>query len=342
MNFNYKALSEIYNQYILNEDVELYIKDSDDYIHVGSIGQEYYDKVLKRYINQGSTSGVEQRKIIEARLTEANGNINNNANIFQNYLSEGNFDLNDANFDACEQRILDMLTKNQSGFVTDIINETFSGATADNKYFNEAWLTAPNAPTFGRAGAGELYLAFFGNGHKPTKGDLAIRDRNIELKGAEGRLYKTNKITDYYDPLARAEIPSLTEFAEVIAKNSGTEKLINDIVTFIKGNSEIFDQLLYEYRYFRDRNKLRPGNIINYIGGIAQLLSYKKEQGFDSFLAFTPGQSVRVSDVYIQFIDMHNINTVEQLYSLILSLPSKFKFSRAKDGAGFQLTVTPK
>jgi hypothetical protein len=326
----------------MTESVGLYTKTGDTYNHIEDVDPEFFKETLQQYIKLGSILSAGIRKTVKTKLAIANGDIGDNVNCFQNYITEGEFELTDSNFIRGEELLLEWLTNNKAGYISHIINQIYPTASVANYMLKYAWSALPKAPIHGSSGQGELFLAFFGNGYKPQKGDLAIGDRNIELKGAGGRLYKspviaddmTNMSLDYNDN----DEEFVNKMAETIAVNSGTEKALQYIVELLS-DPTVLTALKADYKYFKSKNKLRSGNILMQIGGIAQMFVYKQEQGFDSMICFNNKIS---NDIYLQFIDFKNINSLVEMYHMVNSLPSHVKTNRHKDGNGFMITVKPK
>lgn len=323
------------------ESIGLYTKTGDIFNHIEDVEAQFFSETLQKYIKLGSISSAGIRKIVKIKLEAANGDIGDNINCFQNYITEGEFELNDSNFIRGEELLLEWLINNKAGYISHIINQIYPAATVVNSMLKYAWSSLPKAPIHGSSGQGELFLAFFGNGYKPVKGDLAIGGRNIELKGAGGRLYKspviaddmTNMLLDY-----TSDEEFINKMAETIAVNSGTEKVLHYIAELLN-DTTVLAALKVDYKYFKAKNKLRSGNILMQIGGIAQMLIYKQEQGFDSMICFNNKMS---NDIYLQFMDFKNINNLVEMYHMINSLPSHVKTNRHKDGNGFMITVKPK
>jgi hypothetical protein len=304
-------------------------------LHIGDVVTNYYHDVLVKHVELGSIEKVRIRKLIKERLDSCGGNINQNVDIWQDYINEGNFDLVDEKFLRCENMLLDKIQNHDVFSLNELISAGWNEANINNQYFDQAFETVPEAPLFGRPGASELYLAFFCNGEKPKKGDLNVGGVDIELKGPGGRLYKTPKlVTDFsvLDQQLETTSEILNAVADFISGYAGTLHLrsqIGDMVNLFAAECE------REYLYYKDRNKLRPKNILVYIGGLSQLFSYQSAQGFDVFTSFSK------SDDNIQFktIDFRQISNLLELHAAIKK-NTWLKFSRNIDGNGWCLDRT--
>lgn len=332
-----KNVAKLPRQQIIGEDVSIYAKEEGGKTnHIGDVSKEYYDEVLMNRVKLGSHANVSLRKEVEQRLDNCNGNIDNNADIWQNYMLEGAFDMSGANFKSSEDYLLSLISQSKPFYLTDFIKANWPDADVTNKYYKPAFLSIPEAPVFGRPGAGELYLAYFANGEKPKKGDLNIAGIDIELKGPGGRLFKTKKIVNDFSDLQRDyenEDVVLNGIAEFITKMSQTTQYKSMVLELVK---MFKDSMLKEYNYFKERGKLRPGNEFTYIGGLAQLYGYKQLQGFDVFMSFSVQKDGRI---LFKPVDMRNINNLSELHSLI-SRDTFYKFSINRDGAGWSLDKT--
>jgi len=331
-----RAVSKLPRQQIIGEEVSIYAKQEDKTEHIGDVSKEYYDGVIKKKVKLGSEENVNLRKEVEKRLENCNGNIDNNAEIWQNYMIEGNFDMSDDNFKSSEDYLLSLITQSKPFHLKDFVKSNWPDADVVNKYYESAFLSIPKAPVFGRPGAGELYLAYFANGEKPKKGDLNVGGVDIELKGPGGRLFKTKKIVDDFSDLQQDyenEDEVLDGIAEFISKMSQTtqyKSMVLDLVKLFK------DSMLKEYNYFKERGRLRPGNEFTYVGGLAQLYGYKQIQGFDVFMSFSIQKDGRI---LFKPVDMRNVNNLIELHNLI-SKDTFYKFSINRDGAGWSLDRT--
>ena len=360
-------LQDMYKQVVINEvlgphvtdpyptkDISLYARDNNKSTgkieHVADVDKEYYDDILGDYINRGSSDNMEARKMIEQKLDKAGGLINNNLDVFQTYCATGNFDLNEQNFEKFAGSIVSSIQSNSTVMLSDLVNNSFTQATVLNEYLyppRGAWACIPEAPVHGAPGEGELYLAFFGNGIKPDKGDLSVGGREVELKGPGGRLFKTKGLSMVVDMLMKQPLQNDASFAKAAAEcitiNSGTEELSSDVQKFITNNPEISNSLYNDYQYLMTKRKFRPSNtrVINlflYLMGLCQMIMYRNTQGFDSLLLFE-----RVNNDYaLQFIDMQNIKSVVQLYDVCMNMGTHLKFSRRADGKGFAISISLK
>lgn len=333
-----KKVVKLPRQQIIGEQVSIYAKEEDKTEHIGNVSREYYDNVLKKRVELGSDENVNLRKEVEERLEKCGGNIDNNADIWQNYMLEGNFAMSDDNFKSSEDYLLSLISQSKPFYLTDFIKANWPDADVVNKYYESAFLSIPKTPVFGRPGAGELYLAYFANGEKPKKGDLNIDGIDIELKGPGGRLFKTKKIVNDFSDLQRDyeneddALDGITEFITKMSQTTQYKSMVLELVKMFK------DSMLKEYSYFKERGKLRPGNEFTYIGGLAQLYGYKQLQGFDVFMSFSIQKDGRI---LFKPVDMRNINNLVELHNLI-SKDTFYKFSINRDGAGWSLDKTQK
>lgn len=324
------------HQRIIGENVSIYVKEKDEIKYVGDVSKEYYDDVLKKKVELGSEANVNLRKEVEERLEKCNGNIDNNIDIWQNYMLEGNFNMSADNFKSSEDYLLSLISQSKSFYLSDFVKTNWPDADVANKYRESAFLSIPKTPVFGRPGAGELFLAYFANGEKPKKGDLNVNGIDIELKGPGGRLFKTKKIVDDFSDLqqdCKYEDDILNVVTEFISKASQTtqyKSMILDLVKIFK------DSMLKEYSYFKERGKLRPGNEFTYIGGLSQLYGYKQLQGFDVFMSFSKQKDGRI---LFKPVDMRNISNLVELHNLVRK-DTFYKFSINRDGAGWSLDRT--
>jgi len=332
----FREVSKLPRQQIIGEKVSIYAKEKDETEYVGDVSREYYDDVLKKKIELGSEANVNIRKEVEERLEKCNGNIDNNVEIWQNYMIEGNFDMSDDNFDSSEDYLLSLISQSKPFYLSDFVKTNWPAADVANKFYKSAFLSIPKTPVFGRPGAGELYLAYFANGEKPKKGDLNVGGVDIELKGPGGRLFKTKKIKDDFSDLQKdyeTEDQVLENIADFITKISETAQYKSMVLELVK---TFKDSMLKEYSYFKERGRLRPGNEFTYIGGLAQLYGYKQLQGFDVFMSFSIQKDGRI---LFKPVDMRNVSNLVQLHNLI-SKDTFYKFSINRDGAGWSLDRT--
>ena len=331
-----KNVTKLTRQQLVGEDVSIYAKENDKTEHIGDVSREYYDSVLKNRVELGSHENVSLRKVVEQRLDKCNGNIDNNADIWQNYMLEGAFDMSADNFDSSEDYLLSLVEQSTPFYLTDFIKANWPAADVVNKYYKSAFTSMPQAPVFGSPGAGELYLAYFANGSKPKKGDLSVGGVEIELKGPGGRIFKTPKIVNDFSDLQKDykdEDELLDNITEYIAKLSQTaphKSLIREMVALFK------ESMIEEHAYFRERGKMRPGNELVYIGGLAQLYAYKQVQGFDIFMSFSIQKDGRI---LFKPVNMKSINNLVGLHKLI-TRDTFYKFSVNRDGSGWSLDRT--
>tara|TARA_A100000171_G_scaffold52418_1_gene70670 strand:- start:2276 stop:3298 length:1023 start_codon:yes stop_codon:yes gene_type:complete len=336
---SWKPLDKIYI-----ENVSLYTKTGNDYELVANVDQKYYDDILSRYVKMGSIDSIEGRNKIEERLEKAGGNIGNNLDIFQSYTYAANFDLNDNNFTSAQTDFLNLMNNSATFSLDTFIQSSFHNSDVYNQYFDKAWCALPEAPTHGAPGCGELYLAFVCDGVKPKKGDLSVGGKEIELKGAGGRLFKTPALqNDFSDIQASASNNDgfLVNISKFVAKFCGIPNGHSEILKLIKENG-LESDFLREREYILQKGKLRPGsgklgtNLITQVGGTFQLFEYKKAQGFDVFLAYNQVGN----DLVLQAVNMENLTDLSDFYKQLNNLKGILKFSRRTDGKGWSCTLT--
>ena len=97
---SWRPLDKVYN-----EDVALYTKKGDSYELLANVDQKYYEDILSRYMKMGSTDSIQGRRNIENRLEKADGNINDNLNIFQSYTYAARIGLDDKKFDSAQNNL---------------------------------------------------------------------------------------------------------------------------------------------------------------------------------------------------------------------------------------------
>ena len=335
---SWRPLDKVYN-----EDVALYTKKGDSYELLANVDQKYYEDILSRYMKMGSTDSIQGRRNIENRLEKAEGNINDNLNIFQSYTYAARIGLDDKKFDSAQNNLVNLCNNSAYFKLDEFVNSSFPNSEVYNNYFDTAWCAVPKAPTHGSPGCGELFLAFLTNGVKPKKGDLSTGGLEIELKGPKGRLLKTASLTSDFTDLQKPSDDNeeiLDNICKFIAKYCGVPDSSNELLKTVKDNN-LSDLLYQERNYFLERGKLRPGmgklgeNIILRLGGIIQLFYYKQKQGFDNFLAFNQIGN----DLVLQAVNMENLTTLSNFYTQLSNLKGHFKFGRKSDGVGWDCTL---
>lgn len=334
---------------ILGESVSLYRKKGDDYELIGDVDDDYYDNTLSNYIKLGSPGSIELRKQILDILKKNNGNIGDNLNIFQSYVTDGGFNIDDSFLKKGEEVIYKYIEGNKGTFINKLIEEIY-GSDVDvyNRYFSSAWKSVPKAPKFGRAGEGELFLAFLCNGSKPEKGDLRIGSENIELKGYDGRLFSSPPIDrkKYYSELIDGDFKDVDALLKGIAKTigevAGTNRFDDDIYELLT-SEERKGKIIDEYIKLKRTNKLvmPSSSLFMKIASAVQLLAYKQDQKFDSMIAFNDKEAYG-EDIWLQFINFKDISNLTEMWARINSLDSDLLIKGSYDGAGYQLKVFPK
>lgn len=329
---------------ILGEDVALYKKEGEDFTLIGNVDNDFYNSTLSKYIKLGLSDSIELRKMISKILTKNNGNTPDNLNSFQSYVVEGGFTLDTQKLAASESFLLKCISENTGIMLDEFLKRTYGEVDVNNQYFSTAWTAEPAAAVMGRAGVGELFLAFFCNGSKPVKGDLRVGTEDIEIKGFQGRLFKSGKIEakkaldllssqDYKD-----ETQLLSYIADAIGAFAGTSKYNPDILNLIS-QTDIKSEIISNYNYFKQKGWMPKLSLIMKVAGIVQMLAYKEAQKFDSMIAFNDKQP---GSVWLQFIDFKDINNLASLYNRIQSLPSRVRTEGRADGSGFSLSIFPK
>ena len=330
---------------ILGEDVALYRKDGENYTPVGNVDNDYYNNTLSKYIKLGSSDSKELRKTVSKILTKNNGNTPNNLDIFQSYVVEGGFTLDDQTLAAGESFTLSCISKNAGITLDEFMKNIYGNVDVYNQHFRAAWVAEPpTTRTMARPGAAELFLAFFCNGTKPEKGDLLVGEEKIEVKGLQGRLFSGDRIEikKAQRELANKYIEDETElFKEIsitIGALAGNHHYSSDILKLIM-QPELKTQIVSDYNYLKKKGGLPNLSLTMKVAGVVQLLAYKEAQGFDSMIAFNHKLS---EGVWLQFINFKKINNLASLYSIIQDLPSRVHTSARADGSGFSLSVFPK
>jgi hypothetical protein len=329
---------------VLGEEVSLYKKDGEDYTLIGNIDNDFYDNTLSKYIKLGSLDSVELRKVTSEILTKNNGNTPENLNSFQSYVTEGGFTLDTQKLAASESFILKCVSENSGIMLDDFLKQTYGEVDVYNQYFNDAWSALPAATVMGRAGTGELFLAFFCNGSKPEKGDLRVGSEDIEIKGFNGRLFKSKKIEPkkVLEQLVKEDYKDETQLLQSIAYTIGVLAGIEDYKIEILNlilQPQIKNDVIADYNYLKNKGWLPNLSTIMRIAGIVQLLAYKTAQKFDSMIAFNDKVS---NGIWLQFINFKDINNLAELYNRLQGISSKWRTSPRIDGFGFSLQVTPK
>jgi len=331
-----KSVGKLPRQRVLGEEVSIYSKQNDKQIqHIGDVGDEYYNKVVKTYVNMGSNSNTDLRAKIEEKLERCNGNIDNNADIWQRYMMEGEFDMSDDNFKSSEQLLLDYIKNDQVFYLDNFIEKNWPQSDVTGSYFKPAFATTPEAPRFGRAGEGELYLAYFCNGTKPDKGDLHVAGIDIELKGKGGRLFKANVKKDFSHIQKDFEndddiLDGVTDFICDLSGTQHIKQLVREIVQTFS------DDIISEYNFFKQRGRLITGtgttsSRMIYIGGLAQLYSYQQVQKFDVFSCFINQGN---DQILFKLIDMRDVNSLIEIHQAI-DTDAVIKFAMRSDGIGW-------
>jgi len=324
-----------------NESVSLYRKKGDDYELLGDVDDEFYNDTLERYIKLGSTNSFETRKLIQSVLKKNNGASTDNLNIFQSYVEEGGFVIDEAALKAGEEFMLKCIEGNRGILLDSFIEEIYGdNVNVNNKYFLEAWNTSPAATVMGRAGSGELFLAFFCNGSKPQKGDLRVGSEDIELKGYNGRLYKSNKIdaagalSELTDGDFKNDEELFAGIADAVGKLAGTNEYNSEVQSLLN-SEELRSEVVENYVHLKRKGKFPALSIIVRIAGTVQLLAYKEAQKFDSMIAFN--NNLGGNNIWMQFINFKDLSNIQDVWNRINNLPSSMRTAVRTDGFGFSL-----
>ena len=332
---------------VLGEDVALYKKEGEDYTLIGNVDNEFYNSTLSKYIKLGLSDSAELRKTISEILTKNNGNTSDNLNTFQSYVAEGGITLDTEKLAASESFLLKCVSENTGIMLDEFLKQTYGNIDVYNQYFKTAWASIPAATrVMGRAGAGELFLAFFCNGTKPIKGDLRVGSEDIEIKGLQGRLFKGKKIekTRALWELVNQDYDDESQLLEEIALTigaiaaPGVNHYNSEILKLIT-QPNLKDQILSDYSYLLKKGSLPVLSLTMEVAGAVQLLVYKEIQNFDSMIAFNHKLP---TGVWLQFIDFKDINNLASLYNRLQNLPSRVRIEMRADGNGFSFSVFPK
>jgi len=324
-----------------NESVSLYRKKGDDYELLGDVDDEFYNDTLERYIKLGSTNSIETRKLIQSVLKKNNGASTDNLNIFQSYVEEGGFVIDEAALKAGEEFMLKCIEGNRGILLDSFIEEIYGdNVNVNNNYFLEAWNTSPAATVMGRAGSGELFLAFFCNGSKPQKGDLRVGSEDIELKGYNGRLYKSNKIdaagalSELTDGDFKNDEELFAGIADAVGKLAGTNEYNSEVQSLLN-SEELRSEVVKNYIHLKRKGKFPALSIIVRVAGTVQLLAYKEAQKFDSMIAFN--NNLGGNNIWMQFINFKDLSNIQDVWNRINNLPSSMRTAVRTDGFGFSL-----
>lgn len=324
-----------------NESVALYRKKGDDYELIGDVDDEFYNDTLERYIKLGATGSIEARKLIQSVLKKNNGATTDNLNTFQSYVEEGGFVIDESTLKAGEEFMLKCIENNEGIMLDSFIEEIYGDSVfVNNKYFSEAWNTSPAAAVMGRAGSGELFLAFFCNGSKPQKGDLRVGSEDIELKGYNGRLYKSGKIdaASALRELSESDFKTDKELfagiADAVGKLAGTDEYNSEVQTLLS-SEDLRSEVIKNYAYLKRNGKFPALSIIIKVAGTVQLLAYKEAQKFDSMIAFN--NNLGGNNIWMQFINFKDLSNIQDVWNRINNLPSSIRTAVRTDGFGFSL-----
>ena len=339
---------------VLGESVSLYRKKGEDYELIGDVDDDYYDSTLSRYIKLGSADSVELRKQIKSILKDIGGFQNDNLDVYQNYVSEGGFNIDDTNRQAGQQFLLQCIAEDRFISIGDFLKKIYGDVNASNEYFTKAWSAAPKGGVMSRTGSGELFFAFFCDGSKPDKGDLRVGNKDIEIKGFKGRLLKSDALPpldqvlqDLKDKPVVYEDQLLDQMIETINDLSGTTKYKNQIRDFINLEN-IRERIIKEYRIFVSKKIGRAErsefdrSYTMLIASAAHLLGYKENQKFDSIIAFNTTSGF-ADNSELQFINLDNVETlvdmIDKLNNINKSLPSPIIIKYNPDGNGFNMLL---
>lgn len=314
-----------------------------EYTHVTDIDKQFYDQILTKYIRLGSVDQISTREFIKTRLSECQGRPQTNTDAFHNYLVQGKFVVDSQLFTNSENFFLQCIHENRFISLSQFITHSFPETIPINSELKHVWEATPESPKHGVSGEGELFFAFFCNGVKPLKGDLHIGQINIELKGRGGRLFKGRKVDDEktqkildnisYGDTFLWDISRFIASAAGVSEVEGIENEIHDLICQYKNLQVLICKSFDAYK--TGKNIFHPNNIFLKIGGIAQLLCYKRREQFDVMLCYNNLEN----DTMLQFINLNNVDCLIKLYSLLQSLQSKVNINRNKDGKGFMIKL---
>lgn len=330
---------------VINE-MELYKKTDKGFEPLGTVDDDYYETTVSKYIKLGSQEGIEQRKMLKTILSQAKADSPYNLDIFGSYLLESGITLTEENLAVSKSIFVDCMQNSKQITLSSLLKQAFGGDIAVfTEHFVSVWGSEPaKIVKHGRVGPGEIFLTAFCGGTKPNKGDIYIDGTTVEVKGADGRLYKTNRIDDskaleILNELEPKDKNSLIDaFSEVICIYANTPSLRSEVKGLLL-NENIFESLKKNYDTFKVKGRLPDRDMFRQLAGICQLLEYKKVEGFDTILFFS---GLSNKNIYLQFLNMSDIDSVESLYFKIIGLESSIFFSRRVDGSGYSVAAYPK
>lgn len=195
--------------------VQLFIKDpsKQEQQFVGNIDVDYFNKIVKPVLSRGAEGAIDVNRLVEKRLSDANITKENLIPIFD-FIQGTKMQISSENFAKCQSAFKNAIVSQSPFNIASILSESFN-APLDNISGNTESLStlmdlkakagsADRSNRSGEAGPGEVVIAFFGNGRKliisssKTKqqidrGDVALGELFLEVKGGEGRVYPTKE-----------------------------------------------------------------------------------------------------------------------------------------------------
>lgn len=321
-----------FKQFFL-ENVELYRKNSENnFDFIASVDDDYFNNTLIDYINTGSAETSDLKNKIKDRLQKVSKEFDeSNIHTFLSFIKKYNLDLKEDYFNNCKNILLQVANDGESINVTDLISNGFKKEIGSSPSLHKAW-NAKFKNTTGRqqAGSGELFLNFFCNGQKGSKGDIILDNFKIELKG-NGLLLRSKDQTSintsqkkYNDKEAiealikkdeqGKDVPNIDTLGYYIAIVSGTDPYVEHIDSLIKSDISILRNLTTAVtNYIHEDNEKRKklsltgvGSMFTQIGGYAQLYAYKKLHDFNSVVCFDKNLNLKGFTVPDNFIEGWN------------------------------------
>ena len=227
--------------------VQLYVKDpsKEEQQFVGNIDVDYFNKVVRPVLSRGSEGSIDVNRLIEKRLKDANVTTENLNTIFD-FIKSTQMKITPENLNKCGALIKDNITKEIKFNLGDVLSASFAqndtpqdrealsqSLQANSKQFNTVMqlkalaADADYGTRSGIAGPGEVILCFFGNGKKLLpgskkgdtggRGDIAIGELTLEVKGTQGRVHPLPGKLTYRNGTPRAKYAELLKTDPVLA-----------------------------------------------------------------------------------------------------------------------------
>jgi len=191
--------------------VQLFIKDpsKEEHQFVGNIDVDYFNKVVKPVLGRGSENTIGINRLVEKRLSDAKITGENLNTIFD-FIQNTKMQITPQNFDKCQGDLKIAIAGQKPFNIANILSDSFNtplenitthaGALKGLMLLTAKEASSTHADQSRNAGPGEVVLAFFGNGRKiiaskevGSKGDVALGELFIEVKGGEGRIHPTKE-----------------------------------------------------------------------------------------------------------------------------------------------------